>query len=190
MKPGRQNRLLIRNRVDANRQRHHQRLAYRWAVTVLSLGAVVLVAGLVYLFIVGRGGRSDMANPNWSPDKAPPPPAAAQIAASASEGEGRNELTIRLSDLPVNKVRHFTYGPTKGDVIRFFVVRRGLDEVVAALDTCRGCYFARAGFFQDGDYIVCRNCVYSAGINELGGPDHECRPVPIPLQLDQDSLTI
>ena len=191
MKRSRLDRLFLRRRVHTKRQRLRDRLSGRWARVVLSISGLGLVATLIFLFIAHQGRGNGMSRARWPSDVLPPAPVAVLIGSeSSANNNNRSQLMIPVADLPENAVRHFDYRSPSLGSIRFFVVRRKPDDVVVALDACRGCYFAGAGVVQVRDRISCRNCGYSAAIKDLDGIDHECRPIPIAAVLDGSTLRI
>jgi uncharacterized membrane protein len=101
-----------------------------------------------------------------------PSPAATLVAQN-------NEIRIPLSDLTDSSL-HFYMADVNGTVLRFFVIHKTNGDYVAALDACQIC--GRAGYRQEGQNIICRNCgasIYAPSIGDRGG----CNPIPIKSQV-------
>ena len=61
-------------------------------------------------------------------------------------------------------------------MIRFLVIHQTNGNFATALDACQIC--GRAGYRQEGQNIICRNCgasIYAPSIGEHGG----CNPIPV-----------
>ena len=71
---------------------------------------------------------------------------------------------------------HFYTADVNGTVIRFLVIHQTNGNFATALDACQIC--GRAGYRQEGQNIICRNCgasIYVPSIGEHGG----CNPIPV-----------
>jgi uncharacterized membrane protein len=85
------------------------------------------------------------------------------------------EVAIPLSEL-TDASLHFYSADVKGTMIRFLVIHKPNGDYVTALDGCQICGWA--GYRQEGQNVVCRNCgatIYIPSIGEPGG----CNPVPV-----------
>ena len=99
---------------------------------------------------------------------AAPTPAKALIAQ-----DGR--VRIALSDLTDSSL-HFYTADVNGTVIRFLVIHQTNGNYSVALDACQIC--GRAGYRQEGQNVICRNCgatIYIPSIGDRGG----CNPIPV-----------
>ena len=76
------------------------------------------------------------------------------------------------------KARHFQH--VEGNFsIRYFIVKSSDGIIRAAFDACDVCWPANKGYYQEGDYMVCRNCgrkFASVLVNEVKGG---CNPAPL-----------
>jgi FTR1 family protein len=86
-----------------------------------------------------------------------------------------NQVRIPLSDL-TDQSLHFYTADVNGTVVRFLVIHKTNGDYTAALDACQIC--GRAGYRQEGQNVVCRNCgasIYVPSIGDHGG----CNPIPV-----------
>jgi uncharacterized membrane protein len=76
------------------------------------------------------------------------------------------------------KARHFEH--VDGNFsIRYFILKSSDGVIRAAFDACDVCWPAGKGYYQEGDYMVCRNCgrkFASVLVNEVKGG---CNPAPL-----------
>jgi len=99
---------------------------------------------------------------------AAPTPAKALVAQ-----DGR--VRISLSELTDSSL-HFYTADVNGTVIRFLVIHQTNGNYSVALDACQIC--GRAGYRQEGQNVICRNCgatIYIPSIGDRGG----CNPIPV-----------
>ena len=90
-----------------------------------------------------------------------------------------NQVRIPLSELTDSSL-HFYTVEVNGTVIRFLVIHKSNGEYGTALDACQIC--GGAGYRQQGQNVVCRNCaasIYIPSIGESGG----CNPVGVKSQV-------
>jgi high-affinity iron transporter len=86
-----------------------------------------------------------------------------------------NQVRIPLSDL-ADQSLHFYTADVNGTVVRFLVIHKTNGDYTAALDACQIC--GRAGYRQEGQNVICRNCgasIYVPSIGDHGG----CNPIPV-----------
>jgi high-affinity iron transporter len=86
-----------------------------------------------------------------------------------------NEVRIPLSEL-TDQSLHFYTADVSGTVVRFLVIHQANGNYATALDACQIC--GRAGYRQEGQNIICRNCgasIYAPSVGEHGG----CNPIPV-----------
>jgi uncharacterized membrane protein len=129
---------------------------------------VVVAAGAAWFFLSGSYDRE------FSP---------------ATSGARSDVVMLPVSLFEDGRARHFEYvnGESK---IRYFVIRSSDGVLRAAFDACDVCWPAGKGYFQDGDYMVCRNCgrrFASLLVNEVKGG---CNPAPLNREVVADRLHI
>lgn len=86
-----------------------------------------------------------------------------------------NQVRIPISELTDSSL-HFYTAETNGTVIRFLVIHKINGDYGTALDACQIC--GGAGFRQQGQNVICRNCaasIYIPSIGESGG----CNPIAV-----------
>ena len=98
-------------------------------------------------------------------------------------------ITYPVSLFGDNKARHFEY--KYNDIkIRYFILKSSDGIIRAAFDACDVCWPAGKGYYQEGDYMVCRNCgrrFASVLVNEVKGG---CNPAPLNRGVTGDKLLI
>ncbi|HYL68766.1 MAG TPA: Fe-S-containing protein [Candidatus Limnocylindria bacterium] len=90
-----------------------------------------------------------------------------------------NQVRIPLSELTDSSL-HFYTVDVSGTLIRFLVIHKSNGEYGTALDACQIC--GPAGFRQQGQNVICRNCaasIYIPSIGESGG----CNPIGVKSQV-------
>jgi len=86
-----------------------------------------------------------------------------------------NQVRIPLSELTDSSL-HFYRTDVNGTSIRFLVIHQTNGNYSVALDACQICGWA--GYRQEGQNVVCRNCgatIYIPSIGDRGG----CNPIPV-----------
>jgi high-affinity iron transporter len=97
-----------------------------------------------------------------------------------------NQVRIPLGDLQDSSV-HFYTADVNSTVIRFLVIHRGNGDYATALDACQIC--GTAGYRQEGQNVICRNCgatIYIPSIGESGG----CNPIPVKSQVENGEVIV
>ena len=87
------------------------------------------------------------------------------------------------------KARHFDF-KYQDITIRYFVLKSSDGIIRAAFDACDVCWPAGKGYYQQGDYMVCRNCgrrFASVLVNEVKGG---CNPAPLSRGISESKLII
>lgn len=111
----------------------------------------------------------------------------AAAAPEATEVQAQNgEVRIPIAQVDDNKL-HFFSVPIDGTAVRFIVIKKPGGEWGTALDACRICGWA--GYRQDGQNVMCRNCasaIYIPTIGQAGG----CNPVGFNSRVDGATLVI
>ncbi len=100
------------------------------------------------------------------------------VAASFSAENIASQVSLPASLFEDGKARHFEHvaGEFK---IKYFVLKSSDGIIRAAFDACDVCWPAGKGYYQEGDYMVCRNCgrkFASVLVNEVKGG---CNPAPL-----------
>jgi uncharacterized membrane protein len=135
----------------------------RVALILIPLCVVVLIFGGVYLF---RSGGAQQA-----------------VALA-------DEVTHPVKLFEDGRARHFQMDTSDGLSIKYFVLKSSDGVLRAAFDACDVCWPSGKGYFQEGDYMVCRNCgkrFVSVKVNEIKGG---CNPAPLNRQVVGDNLVI
>jgi uncharacterized membrane protein len=88
------------------------------------------------------------------------------------------------------KARHFQYIAGNGMTIKYFILKSSDGVIRAAFDACDVCWPAAKGYYQDGDFMICRNCgrrFASVRVNEVRGG---CNPAPLSREIVEGKLVI
>jgi len=86
-----------------------------------------------------------------------------------------DQVRIPLSELNDSSL-HFYMVETGVTTLRFLVIHQTNGDYAVALDACQICGWA--GYRQEGQNVICRNCgatIYIPSIGEKGG----CNPIPV-----------
>ena len=136
---------------------------------VLAL-VVLLIGGAVWM-TQGKGTRTE------------------PVAGSSTSTATATAVTYPASLFEDGKARHFEH--TDGDLhIRYFVIKSSDGVIRAAYDACDVCWPAGKGYYQEGDFMVCRNCgrrFASVLVNEVQGG---CNPAPLNRQVVDGKVVI
>jgi len=100
-----------------------------------------------------------------------------------------SKVTYPVSLFDDYKARHYVY---KGQdvTIKYFILKSSDGIIRAAFDACDVCWKAGKGYYQDGDFMVCRNCgrkFASVLVNVVQGG---CNPAPLKRSVEGDRLVI
>lgn len=158
--------------------REHKRAQFSNAGSVASvrkkllLGLAVAGVGVGGYFVAGNlSGQATAAKP---------------VVVTA----GRSSVTLPLTELDSGQAKFYEYKTADNKDVRFFVMKSSDGVYRAALDTCDVCYWAKKGYFQQGDDMICRKCgrhFPSAKINEVKGG---CNPVGLPRTVADGKVVI
>ena len=88
------------------------------------------------------------------------------------------------------KARHFQLDTKDGLSIKYFVIKSSDGVIRADFDACDVCWPSGKGYYQKGDYMVCRNCgkrFASIKVNEIKGG---CNPAPLNRKIVNENLVI
>jgi high-affinity iron transporter len=97
-----------------------------------------------------------------------------------------NLVRIPLSDLTDSSL-HFYTADVDGSAIRFLVIHKLNGDYAAALDACQIC--GTAGYRQEGQSVICRNCgaaIYIPSIGQSGG----CNPISVKSRVEGGEVIV
>jgi uncharacterized membrane protein len=136
-----------------------------------TIAGAALIMGVAYYFIP-NGGQKTLA-----------------VTSQPSSVAPVSQITYPVNIFADGQARHFEY---KGSdvTIKYFILKSSDGIVRAAFDACDVCWPAGKGYYQDGDYMVCRNCgrrFASVLVNEVKGG---CNPAPLTRGIENENLVI
>ena len=135
--------------------------------------AVVVIGGLAfYLFQSGFNSKPQARTPAIQPE----------VSAT--------EVSFPLQAFGDGQAQYFQYPVGNGITVRFFIIMSSDGVVRAAYDACDVCWREGKGYYQDGDFMVCRNCgqrFASVKVNEIKGG---CNPAPLNRTIAGDKLVL
>lgn len=142
------------NPADRRMREYEFRRQRRWsfAAAILCVAVVLCFAGD---YVYGRVSAA-------------PSPAKTLVAQDS-------EVRIPLSELTDSSL-HFYKADVNNTVIRFLVIHKQNGDYAVALDACQIC--GTAGYRQEGQTVICRNCgasIYIPSIGQSGG----CNPISV-----------
>jgi uncharacterized membrane protein len=139
----------------------------------LAVIAVVVVAGLAfYLFQSGFDNKPQARTSSIQPE----------VTAT--------EVSFPVQAFSDGQAKYFQYPAGNGITVRFFILRSSDGVVRAAYDACDVCWREGKGYYQEGDFMVCRNCgqrFASVKVNEIKGG---CNPAPLERTVVGNKLVI
>src|SRR5215469_7406904 len=153
------------NRADRRRLEWEFRRQRRWSFAAAIL-CIAVVLSLTAEFVYARAMNA-------------PAPARTLVAQD-------NQVRIPLADLQDASV-HFYVADVNNSVIRFLVIHQTNGNYATALDACQIC--GTAGYKQDGQNVVCRNCgatIYLPSVGESGG----CNPIPVKSRVEAGEVIV
>jgi uncharacterized membrane protein len=143
-------------------------------------GHLPLVAAIVCsALIVGAG----IYFVSYNRSETPP------VAASYSSQNAVSQVSLPVTLFEDGKARHFQHVAGEFN-IKFFVLKSSDGIIRAAFDACDVCWPAGKGYYQEGDYMVCRNCgrkFASVLVNEVKGG---CNPAPLNRRVENGKVVI
>jgi uncharacterized membrane protein len=137
----------------------------------LMVVAVVVAAGLIF-YLFQTGSNSAPRTPSIQP----------VVTAS--------EVSFPAQAFSDGQAKYFQYPAGNGITIRFFILKSSDGIIRAAYDACDVCWREGKGYYQDGDFMVCRNCgqrFASVKVNEIKGG---CNPAPLERSIVGDKLVL
>lgn len=174
------------------------RLSLGWFVAGIVFAVAVTAGVTAYLFSgdsdradgasasAGYSGTAGASGYSGSRTYMEPRPALGTLPmVSTSDGQVR----IPLTNLAGGEAQFIDYTPEQGDPIRLFAI---LDNgsYRAALDACQDCFYAKQGYFQRGNEMVCRKCGNSYPPVMIDKRPGGCHPVALPRKVEGDELVI
>jgi high-affinity iron transporter len=97
-----------------------------------------------------------------------------------------NQVRISLSELSDSSL-HFYTADVNDTVIRFLVIHKQNGDYATALDACQIC--GTAGYRQEGQNVICRNCgasIYIPSIGQSGG----CNPISVKSRVEGGEVIV
>jgi len=111
------------------------------------------------------------------------------VAGSFTSENNTTQISLPASLFEDGKARHFQH-VAGGFNIKYFVLKSSDGIIRAAFDACDVCWPAGKGYYQEGDFMVCRNCgrkFASVQVNEVKGG---CNPAPLNRQVENGKVVI
>jgi uncharacterized membrane protein len=113
----------------------------------------------------------------------------APVAGSFTSENNASQVRLPASLFEDGKARHFLHVAGEFN-IKYFVLKSSDGIIRAAFDACDVCWPAGKGYYQEGDYMVCRNCgrkFASVLVNEVKGG---CNPAPLNRRIENGKVVI
>ena len=113
----------------------------------------------------------------------------APVAGSFTSENNASQVSLPASLFEDGKARHFQHVAGQFN-IKYFVLKSSDGIIRAAFDACDVCWPAGKGYYQEGDYMVCRNCgrkFASVLVNEVKGG---CNPAPLNRRVENGKVVI
>jgi uncharacterized membrane protein len=141
----------------------------------LYLVIVVLVAVVAYVLV--SASNRDSANGGGATVNAVKP------------AQGTSDIRIPLSEVASGQAKF--YEATVADKqVRFFVIKTSDGVYRAALDACQVCNYAKKGYYQDGDEMVCKKCGRHFAVTDVNDGTSGCHPVGLTRKTEGQNLLI
>ncbi len=165
---------------DANNRSKDEREAAKKAVVlgankkrglslVFTLIVCICAAALTGFFLLTRSGGSEE---------------------SPSVIASTDKVTYPAEVFQDGKAHYYQLKTEDGKAIKFFILKSADGVIRSAFDACDVCWKAGLGYYQDGDFMVCRNCgqrFASVKVNEVKGG---CNPAPLERELAGGQVVI
>ena len=116
-------------------------------------------------------------------------PETATVADSFASENKASQISLPASFFEDGQARYFQHVAGKFN-IKYFVLKSSDGVIRAAFDACDVCWPAGKGYYQEGDYMVCRNCgrkFASVLVNEVKGG---CNPAPLNRRVENGKVII
>lgn len=138
-----------------------------------------LLVAVIGIVLIAAGGVFYFSHTSNSPI----------AVASAPKAVNETMVSFPASLFEDGKARHFEH--VSGNLnIKYFILKSSDGVIRAAFDACDVCWPAGKGYFQEGDYMVCRNCgrrFKSVLVNEVKGG---CNPAPLNRNMENGKVVI
>ena len=193
------------NKVADQKLTHDKRLAKRAVVLgtdkksrlpffAILTCIVLVVAGSIFFFV--------SRNSKYAPEMTQISPGSSE-SPDSGESPGSNE-SPESRESPVgsesqfafpegifddSKARHYEY-KAEGVTIKYFILKSSDGVIRAAFDACDVCWRAGRGYFQSGDFMICRNCRRSFASNFINVIQGGCNPVPLNRNIEEGNVEI
>ncbi len=108
----------------------------------------------------------------------------------AEKGTGSEKiLSYETSLFNDGSAKHFQY--RYGNMtIKYFILKSSDGVIRAAFDACDVCWPAGKGYYQDGDYMVCRNCGRRFASKLVNVVQGGCNPAPLRRKIVEGRVVI
>ena len=110
------------------------------------------------------------------------------VATAASAGAA-TQVSYPVSLFDDGKAKYFEF-TMKDMTVKYFIIKSSDGIIRAAFDACDVCWPEGKGYYQEGDYMVCRNCgrrFASVLVNEVQGG---CNPAPLNRKIENGRVVI
>jgi uncharacterized membrane protein len=95
------------------------------------------------------------------------------------------QIKIPVEEVSDGKLHRYAITTSKGIEARFLVIKKGENLYGTGLDACDIC--GKAGYFQDGKEVFCKNCMVAINISTIGFPGG-CNPIPLKSKQDGKNI--
>ena len=109
-----------------------------------------------------------------------------KISESAFFGDKGQELFLADEELKISaeelddNLAHFYYAEIpNGKTVYFFIVKDKNGVYRAAANACQVCFQDKMGFYQEGDFMICRACQNKYPLEKIATEKGGCNPGPI-----------
>lgn len=146
-------------------------------------GRLPLMAAIVCSLLIVAGGIYFATY-----DRSQTAPVAASYT-SENTASTASQVSLPVALFEDGKARHFQHVAGNFN-IQYFVLRSSDGIIRAAFDACDVCWPAGKGYYQEGDYMICRNCgrkFASVLVNEVKGG---CNPAPLNRRIENGKVII
>jgi uncharacterized membrane protein len=146
-------------------------------------GLMTIIIGVVLVGVVA-GAYTLYARLGATPA---PTTTVAEPGAAPAAATGRVSYPLSLFD--DGQAKHFDF--QDGDqTIRYFVIKSADGVIRAAFDACDVCWPAGKGYYQEGDFMVCRNCGRKFASNLVNEVQGGCNPAPLKRTVENGMLVL
>ncbi|MBA4394763.1 MAG: hypothetical protein C0407_14530, partial [Desulfobacca sp.] len=99
-------------------------------------------------------------------------------------------IAFPLGDFADGKAKHFQYKTPGGKTVRYFIVRSSDGVIRAAFDACDVCWPSGKGYYQEGDFMICRNCGKKFPTPKINVITGGCNPAALTRQITKTQVII